>query len=396
MDAAKLRAWWAHRQGLDGRLKGSTPAELLSETGWARSMGGSGPYLSFHARARTSRAAADHAVADLDLHELPSARGCTYVIPAADFPLALTLSPVSHEAELKVALKLGVTEKEVDKLCAAVLKALAKGPLDPAEIREAVGAAARSLGDEGKKKGITTTVPLALGKLQSSGEIRRIPVNGRLDHQRFKYTLWKPNPLDGSKLDRDQALARIAERYFRWIAPATLANFATFAGISGKAAKAATAHLKLEPIEPGSDLLIPAADRDGFESFKTPKQAHYEVISLLDGLTLLRVDIKTLIDPTDLAHKLFSEEAYKTMPARLDYLTSHAIVDRGRIVGLWEYDPDSKSIVWTAFIQKNKDLLRAVEEAGTYIREQIDDVRSNSLDSPKSRAPRCAALRKHG
>ena len=40
---------------------------------------------------------------------------------------------------MNVARKLGVTDKEIDKLCAAVVKSLAKGALDPDGIREAAG-----------------------------------------------------------------------------------------------------------------------------------------------------------------------------------------------------------------------------------------------------------------
>src|ERR1035441_2076173 len=39
----KLRAWRSHRQALDGRLEGHSPAEVLEQTGWARSVGGSAP-----------------------------------------------------------------------------------------------------------------------------------------------------------------------------------------------------------------------------------------------------------------------------------------------------------------------------------------------------------------
>jgi hypothetical protein len=57
MDASVLRAWWAHRQGLDGSLQGRSPAEVLARTGWARSVGGVGPYLGIHARCGASREA---------------------------------------------------------------------------------------------------------------------------------------------------------------------------------------------------------------------------------------------------------------------------------------------------------------------------------------------------
>src|SRR5262249_35273501 len=141
-------------------------------------------------------------------------------------------------AEMKTAYKLGVTDKEVEKLCDAVLKALAKGPLAPDDIREATGNASRSLGDEGKKKGMTTTLPLALGKLQVTGEIRRVPMNGRLDQQRYQYTLWRPNPLNGFKLSAAEAYVELARKYFRWIGPATIAEFQQFAGLGVKDSKA--------------------------------------------------------------------------------------------------------------------------------------------------------------
>ena len=60
---------------------------------------------------------------------------------------------------------------------------------------------------------LTTTLPLALGKLQAMGEIRRVPVNGRLDQQRYKYSAWRPNPLRGFH-----------------IAPEEIADFATGRG----------------------------------------------------------------------------------------------------------------------------------------------------------------------
>ena len=131
MDATTLRAWWWQRQGLDGSLAGKTAAEVLDQAGWARSVGGASPYLTLFARAGLRRAAADAAVAALEIHELPSARGCTYVVPAQDFALALTVGQAFGGGEMNVARKLGVTDKDVDKLCEKVLAALAKGPLDP-------------------------------------------------------------------------------------------------------------------------------------------------------------------------------------------------------------------------------------------------------------------------
>jgi hypothetical protein len=75
-------------------------------------------------------------------------------------------------------------------------------------------------------------------------------------------------------------------------------------------------------------------------------------------------------------------------------LPSHGILDRGRLVGLWEYDPASESIAWMTFGTKDRTLKAAVERTEEYVRAQLGDARSFSLDSPKSRVPRIEALRK--
>ena len=123
MNQSKIRAWWSHRQGLDGSLSGATPEEVLTRSGWARSVGGVGPYLSLFARAGTSREDADKAVKDVQICELPSARSCTYVVPSADFALALKVGQQFNQADRRLALKLGVTEKEIMSLNKTVLKA---------------------------------------------------------------------------------------------------------------------------------------------------------------------------------------------------------------------------------------------------------------------------------
>src|SRR5271163_1692124 len=203
VEVSKLRAWYAYCQGLDGSLEGKPAAEVLQRAGWARSVGGVSPYLTLFSRAGITREQADADAAGLKIYELPSARGCTYVLPASDFALGLAAGR-GFDGEIKTALKLGVTEKEIAKVCDAVLSALGKGPLDPDGLRAATGKAVRNLGPEGKKKGLTTTLPVALGQLQSTGDIRRVPTNGRFDQQRYQYALWRPNPLRSFKLSPEQ------------------------------------------------------------------------------------------------------------------------------------------------------------------------------------------------
>ena len=392
MKDAKLRAWWFHRQGLDGSLRGKASAEILEQCGWSRSVGGVGPYLTLFSRGRTRREAADAAVAALEIHELPTARGCTYVLPASDFALGLTVGR-EFNSDMKQAVKLGVTGKEIDALCDAVLKALEKGPLDPDGIRDATGKASRSLGEEGKKKGLSTTLPLALGRLQTEGRIRRVPTNGRLDQQRYKYVTWSPSPLAKYPASLDSAFTELARRFFRWVGPATLGEFQWFSGLGVKATKQAVAPLGLVPAETGSDRMLLPDDAKAFAAFKAPTKPEYALVSSLDPITANRREMQSLLDPKDRERMFVVDTSAKPAGGLMD-LPSHAILDRGQIIGLWEFDVDAGSIVWATFgRKKDKALEAAVEETQTFVRDQLGDARSFSLDSPKSRAPRIASLR---
>ncbi len=394
MSDSKLRAWWWHRQGLGGSLHGRKAAEVLDQSGWARSVGGVGPYVSLFARARTSRADADAAIAKLEIHELPAARGCTYVLPAKDFALGLAVGRAFNDRDMKTAAKLGVTVKEIDKLSDAVLAALGKEPLDPEAIREATGKAARSLGEEGKKKGMITTLPLALGRLQSSGDVRRVPVGGRLDQQRYKYVRWTPNPLAKTKLSETDAYTELARHFFRWVGPATMKEFQWFSGLGVKAAKDAVAPLGLEPIADGRDRLLLPGDVALFRGFSPPAEPQYALVSSLDAISATRRDVASLVDDTD--RTTVEKHTFGERPgSSVIDLAAHAIFDRGRLIGYWEYDHDAGEIVAATFSgRQDKALKQVIDETQTYVRDQLGDARAFSLDSPKSRKPKIEALKK--
>jgi hypothetical protein len=379
-------AWWWRRQGLDESIAGGTPAEVLATTGWARSVGGANPYLSLFARVGTSRADADAAVRGLDIHELPAARGCTYVVPAAHFALALQVGRGAAEGELAVLDKLGVPRGEIDKLCEAVLDVIGDEPLDPAGLKGRLGDAVRNLGEEGRKRGQSTTLPAALGLLQAAGEIRRVPVNGRLDQQRYGYVRWNA-PRTG--LTDEAARAELARLYFRWSGPASLANFRWFSAFSVAAAKAAVADLGL--VDVGDGLLLPPDLVDEYEACRVPPRPGYTLLAGIDALILLRRDHRSLLDEADVERATPGGKAL----GGLSDLPDHPIVDRGRVVGLWQYDPGEERIVWWSFrpAEDEAALRAAVGRTEEYVREQLGDARSFSLDSPKARAPRLAALR---
>jgi hypothetical protein len=314
-----------------------------------------------------SRGDVDAQLGSVAIHELPSVRGCTYVVPAADYAVALRASQGHGDAAtLAMAKKyLGVTDKEIDRLCKAIVDALDKAPLDPKGLKETLGGAVRHLGDEGKKRGTTTTLSIGLGLLQSAGEIRRLPEDGRLDRQRYRYARWKPSPLAKAKLD-DAALAReLATRFFRWGGPGAASELAWWAGLGVKAAKAAIAELKLAPVD--DERVMFADDLDELRAGKPPKSPPVALVGSLDNLWHLG---KLEVD-------------------------HHAIVAGGARVGVWQFDHEAQKIVWAVTTKdKPKGVDKAVAEMEAFVRDQLGDARSFSLDSPESRKPAIAKVRK--
>jgi len=135
------------------------------------------------------------------------------------------------------------------------------------------------------------------------------------------------------------------------------------------------------------------AHLDELAEFKVPKEPHYSLVGPIDAIALLRRDLAGIVDAADAKRKWPAEKGMAA-PGTLKDLPCHAIMDRGRVVGLWEFDSEAQEIVWVPFIKKNADLTAAVKKTEAFVRDELGDARSFSLDSPKSRAPRIALLRK--
>jgi hypothetical protein len=399
-----LRAFWAERQQLavgTASATGATAADVLAKTGWARSVGGCNPYLALWARAGLSREAVDRAVKELEVHELTAARGCTYVVPRADYAVALRASQGhGDDASIAQAKKyLAVTDKEIDRLCQRVLDAIAKGPLDPAAIKETVGDAVRSLGAEGKKRGLGSTLPLALGRLQTHGLVRRVSIDGRLDQQRYRYARWDVSPLSNQTFSDEAIAIELARRFFRWAGPATIAQLTWWAGLGVKAARAAAAEVRVVALEEGSDRLLFEDDRDALRAMAIPRDPCVAFVSSLDNLLHLRREVRPHLEAIDLEREVPGEGSRKSEAAgSLAELPYHPIIDRGRIIGLWDWDGVKGELVWRTFVKAGAMNGAPTREESArvakYIARELGDLRSFSLDSPEKRVAGIDALRR--
>ncbi|MHA7303687.1 DNA glycosylase AlkZ-like family protein [Arthrobacter sp. TMN-49] len=391
MDSAMRRAWSWHKQGLDGSLAHSSAAEVLSRAGWARSIGGANPYQALFSRAGIRREEADADVVALRIHELPTARGCTYVLGAADFAWALTLGKPAAESTLKVLDRLGVAREEVHALEAQTLQVLqdaaaqGEGPLDPQQLKDLLGDAVRSLGEEGKKKGASTTLPTVLGLLQADGRIRRVPVNGRLDQQRYAYTVWG---LPAAAESPEQARATLMENYLAWTGGTTLKQTQWFTAFTVAQTKAALA--AAQAVEAHGLWMLPA-DAEHAADFQAPKEEQIQLLASSDSLFLLR---------RNAAEHVADEDAdLEFLDAKLSLqadLPDHPIVDRSRIIGLWQYDPGEQRIAHRLFHAPSSAVRQRIREVEAFIREDLGDFRTFSLDSPASRQKRIDDLNAAG
>lgn len=350
--------------------------------GWSRSVGGANPYLALFSRTGASRQQVDQLALDLELFELPCARGCTYVVPRDHFEIALRAGSSFGEGDYLVATRhLGVTDSEIHHLCERVLVLLESGPKEPSELKSELGDTVRSLGPEGKKRGQTTTLPLALGRLQRSGQIRRQPVNGRLDTQKYRYELWLNSPITDSVTSDQEVAEQVAGLFFGWIGIASLAQFVKLSGFGAKLAKDTVRSLSLSSV-PGTDLLGSAADLDSLSSFQPSPDPFYRLVGSIDNMFHLRRDIGSLLD----------SESQDASFAGVQDLNHHAILDRGRLVGFWDYDVESSHVRWRAFEAPSAGMRAAVSEVEEFVRDQLGDARTFSLDSPESRKKRLASL----
>lgn len=382
----RLRAWAWHKQGLDGSLTGSTAEQVFARAGWARSVGGANPYLTLFARAGIRREQVDADVRAHRILELPAARGCTYVIGHEDFAWALKLGKDAAEA-VRVLGRLGVERGEITLLEEQVLHILAEAaaPMDPRQLKDELGDSVRNLGEEGKKKGATTTLPTALGILQSQGRIRRVPANGRLDQQRYAYELWD---LPASPLADAEARTELIRRYLGWTGGATLKQsqwFTAFTVAQSKAALAAVGAVEVTTAA-GEVLWMLPDDVERLSAFEEPAEEQIQLLAGTDSLVLLRRNAAELLPADDQYRHVVASLALQAD------LPDHPILDRGRIIGLWQYDPAKERIVPWLFSRPTPAVSRRIAEVEGWIREDLGDFRAFSLDSPSTRQNRIDAL----
>ena len=386
----EARLWWSAAQGLD-EPRDEPLHETVARTGWLRTLGGAEPYLGLSLRNSSFTVQGMHdAVAARQLRVSPGPRGCIYLIPQAHAGLALRLAHrLSATRNARDVTKAGVKTGELKAVGEAIVEVLRAGPQSTQSLRKVLPkGAVRSLGDVGKKVGITSTLPPALRVLEFDGQIFRKAAQDRLDHERYDWHL-DPSPVEQVEAAEDDLT--LAQLFFQWAGPATQAEFAAWSGLNQTQSKKAMARGELTPlnIEGLTETYYGSAKPSG----GTKKRAVY--VPAMDNIYALRKKAAPMVDAQhhEVEASNFGAGGRKRL-ADMSQPIERTILCQGQVVGLWAWDPMDESIVQHALqgpkvsAAEGKRVHKVISELGTG--------RVFSIDSEKRMGARADRLRALG
>lgn len=404
----RARRHWYSRQGL--AAPGGAPLEeIVSQSGWLRTLGGGDVYLAMRARALgMKRSGLDQAVEARRLQVIPAVRGCIYLVPRPFVALSLKVAEEqSRKRTESEHEKVGISKKELVDAGEAIIGALKKTPLSTDGLRKALPkGAVRSLGELGKKVGISSTLPPALRLLEFDGRIERISENGRLDTERYVWripdkNLFEEYPVPGDAVER---YVQIANEFFKHAGPATLEDFCDWGSLLKRDAKAVIAKAGLIPISVegyAEEAFVRAED----EASLKQDAGHSDGIHFLsfeDNYIVLHGGPRWVSDVRhhDRAVHVWGQTRGVTL-GTVKHMATRSIFEGDSLIGFWEYDVDAGDVVWATFDhigdkKKKKMISTAASEIGAFIRDEIGHARSYSLDNEEAIRKRAALVRAVG
>jgi hypothetical protein len=377
--------------------------EALEETGFVRTLGGVDVYIAVRARVPgLRREDLDGAVEACQAQVIPAARGCMYLVPRRDVPISLRVAGLlSRSRDERDQEKAGIRPGEVEEVAKAALATLReRGPLTTDALRRALPAGTlRSLGEQGKKVGVSSALPGALRRLEFDGLVERTLENRRLDSERYLWRAAAVSPFDGVRLPDDPTdlYAAMARIFFHAAGIATQKDFAAWIGIAQRDAKTALERLGLLPVEVegSSEIHYLPEDRRGL--LDEPADA-VALLSFEDNLLHLHGGPAFLVDEAHHGAEVPSWGMGRPSTlGEVRHLSLRSFVADGRIAGFWEYDPDTREIVLRPFAPLPKKTQAKVEEAAadlsSFLAEDLGHGRSFSLDTDEELRKRTAKIR---
>jgi hypothetical protein len=273
-------------------------------------------------------------------------RGTLHLTAAADLPWLLDL--LGERALVGLAKRrasLGLTDADVARACDAVVAALSGGRrLTRPELLAAI-----------ETGGVAVTGPRGYHLLWFAAQTGHTCLGPTEDGEQQFVLLdeWVPDP---RRLERDEALAELAARFFTGHGPATVQDLARWSGLTVRDARAglATAREQLASmtVEGTEYLLDPAVPELLTGCLKEARGTF--LLPGFDEFVLGYGDRSAVLDPAF---------ATRIVPGGNGMFLSTVVVD-GRIVGTWRYDGRGarRTAVGTAFRAEDGALVADVPE----------------------------------
>lgn len=393
LESARRR--WFAAQGLPRAAESAVAA--VEQGGYVRTLGGVDVYLALRARVPgLTRAAVDAAVEAGELQVVPSVRGCIYLVARDDVPWSLRIADLlSHRRRTREYEKVGITDAELRTLGDDVLSVLADGPASTHDLRKALEGRIRSLGDAGKKVGISSTLPPALRELEFQGRLTRLLDGGRLDTERYLWHVTAGDVFADGFPDEEAPVHRhLAERFLAAAGLATVDRFASWAGLGKRAARAAVGELETDTVAvEGSDE--PHLRLAGSASEESEGVAF---LPFEDNLIQLRSGVAPLVDSAHhhLPVPTWGRGGDSTLGAA-NHMAYRSLVVDGEVVGVWEHDPDQGRVAWAVFGPLDPATERRIEaeahEVATFLADDVGRAISFSIDTEDDLRRRAGRIR---
>jgi len=385
---------------------GRSIATVLEETGFVRTLGGVDVYLAVRARVPGMRRAdLDAVVAAGEAQIIPAVRGCMYLVPRRDVPLSLRVAEMlTRTRDEREHAKVGIRPGELEEIGDAVLQTLGeRGPLTTDALRKALPeGTVRSLGEVGKKVGVSSPLPAAVRRLEFSGRVARAVESQRLDSERYLWRITERNPFDGVTLSSDpiDLYAGLARIFFHSAGLGTQKDFAGWAGIPQRDAKAAMERADLVPVAvdhlPEMHYLL--HERRALLDSSWGASQPVALLSFEDNLLALHGGPALLVDKAHHATPVPEWATGKTvLLGEAKHMSMRSVMAEGKIAGFWEYDPDTRAVVTAGFAGLSKvthaRLDAMAEDVAHFLTEDLGHGRSFSLDTDDDLRARSAQVR---
>ena len=272
-----------------------------------------------------------------EIHELPTARGCTYVVPATDFAWGLQVGRGAAEAEVKVLGRLGIERDEdrtVGRVGAGNPAAVQRQPHNNrwtlASLRKS-WAESPQHGRSGQEEGLKHDAARRFGIV--AGRRAHPPCAGQ--RAVGPATLLVCGVGVAGNRPATKQCGHVVERFLGWTGGATLGQVRWFTAFTVAQSKKALAGIGAVGMKTAGDdvLWMMPEDVSLMATFEVPTDEDVQLLAGSDSLVLLRRNSSDLFD-----EKGKASVQGMTGSALAADLSDHPIVDRGRIIGLWQYD----------------------------------------------------------